>query len=217
MWQGTRFGAPGPFQYVGSWGPRHLDPLEALRWRQIGDSLARHFDLRGLFGVDAMVTSQQVVVLEVNPRWTASVEVLERVTGRNAMRLHADAVLRARLPEDKSEAESAESRSAGKAVVYATEPVVASREFLQWAAEQNRSAIERDSRGLLVADLPREGTSFETGDPVVTVFAETPARGVGERVGLESSLMTMMEQTLRVLRATAPGEPGQPRELPTSP
>ena len=41
--------------------------------------------------MDAIQSGGQVVPLEVNPRYTASVEVIERVSGLQAIALHANA------------------------------------------------------------------------------------------------------------------------------
>ena len=47
--------------------------------------LADRFELSGLFGVDFILDGDQVWTLEVNPRYTASVEIVERATGIHAI------------------------------------------------------------------------------------------------------------------------------------
>ena len=53
--------------------------------------MAEQFELLGLFGIDFMLDGEDVWTLEVNPRYTASVEVVERFTGLSAISLHAEA------------------------------------------------------------------------------------------------------------------------------
>ena len=48
------------------------------QFQRIGQCLANDFSLRGLFGVDAIVNARGVWPVEVNPRYTASIELIER-------------------------------------------------------------------------------------------------------------------------------------------
>src|SRR5262249_36054714 len=64
----------GPFQYCGSIGPLTLDPSMEHAWLRLGNALAAGFQLQGLFGVDCIVRDQIPWPVEVNPRYTASVE-----------------------------------------------------------------------------------------------------------------------------------------------
>ena len=84
------FHAPA-FSYCGSIGPVTPAPRIQARWEEIGRVLAREFGLRGLFGVDATVRDDEVTVIEVNPRYTASVEVLEAALDVAAVALHMSA------------------------------------------------------------------------------------------------------------------------------
>ncbi|HEX8200442.1 MAG TPA: ATP-grasp domain-containing protein, partial [Isosphaeraceae bacterium] len=72
-------GRPGAeFGYRGSLGPYPLSDLERARVAALGDALAAAFGLIGLFGVDLVLRDGFPWPVEVNPRYTASVEVLER-------------------------------------------------------------------------------------------------------------------------------------------
>lgn len=83
-------GARG-FQYSGSLGPLPLDESEQQEWIRIGNCLHGAFGLRGLFGVDAVRTEAGLYVIEVNPRYTASMELIERATNCSLVGLHRDA------------------------------------------------------------------------------------------------------------------------------
>jgi predicted ATP-grasp superfamily ATP-dependent carboligase len=67
---------PG-FQYAGSIGPVQLaDDLQHEVMR-LGQVVAREFELRGWFGIDFILDrAGELWVLEVNPRYTASMELL---------------------------------------------------------------------------------------------------------------------------------------------
>ena len=70
--------APRPFQYAGSIGPLPLSDANDATLRSWGDCLVKKFHLRGIFGVDFMLTPTGCRPIEVNPRYPASTEILER-------------------------------------------------------------------------------------------------------------------------------------------
>src|SRR5262249_719615 len=80
-----------PFHYCGSVGPLTLDRKATDAFCRLGDALVRGFGLRGLFGIDCILRGGLPYPVEVNPRSTASVEVLEHATGVAALALHASA------------------------------------------------------------------------------------------------------------------------------
>jgi predicted ATP-grasp superfamily ATP-dependent carboligase len=156
---------------------------------RIGKTIARWGQLSGIFGVDLIIksvspptdvatslvvskassdssdraTTFQVFVLEVNPRWTASVEILERATGENAFLLHQAAC--AQSPR-RTPFARATSTLHGKLVVYAQEA------FLVSAANSDRWVDRIRGRAWpALADIPRAGESIPAGAPICTVFA----------------------------------------------
>ena len=82
---GCRWAGATGFRYVGSIGPLEIDRGLRRQFQRIGDCLADAFDMCGLFGIDAIVSGTDVWTIEVNPRLTASVEILERATGLAAI------------------------------------------------------------------------------------------------------------------------------------
>ena len=81
-----------PFAYVGSLGPWPIPESTRSEIHAIGATLVKSFQLRGLFGVDLMVRADgRPVPVEVNPRYTASVEVLELASGRSLIAEHQSA------------------------------------------------------------------------------------------------------------------------------
>ena len=149
-----RLNAP-PFQYCGNIGPLPVDSGLTAELSDIGLSLAS-FDLRGLIGVDFLLVDRDVFVLEVNPRYTASVELYERATGRALLAEHIDC-FRTSPTEPRSEAKRGDRTIPGKAILYAA------RDFLV--------RDDHPWRGPRYADIPRVGSAISAGQPVVTVFA----------------------------------------------
>ncbi|MEX0978710.1 MAG: hypothetical protein WDZ48_07655 [Pirellulales bacterium] len=139
----------------------------------IGAALAKDFHLVGLFGVDAVVNSSGVWPVEVNPRYPASVEVLERAAAVSAVALHAAACELDRLPAD---VETPSGPMSGKAILFATSRLEISAAWTETALEA------RHDRRPSMADIPQAGSVIEAGWPLVTVFADA----VDEKTALES-------------------------------
>lgn len=173
------------FQYAGSIGPLDLEPHQQRRIAALGDLLARRFEPRGLFGVDFIITSDDVWTVEVNPRFTASIEVLERTLGFNAISLHVTACEDSRLPEVPI---SPSGKCSGKLILYAERRRRFSADML--------AAISARNRGLTwptVADIPRAGTQLLAGQPVLTVFAEAPDRAA-VKAALQRQIQELRQQ-----------------------
>jgi predicted ATP-grasp superfamily ATP-dependent carboligase len=166
---GQAWAQAGGFRYCGSVGPVRL-PNEAMAsLEEIGQVLARDFHLVGLFGVDAIINAAGVWPLEVNPRYTASVEVLERAGLAGAIGLHAAACDGQRLPEVGP---LAGERVSGKAILFASSPTTVT------TAWSERASQALDPRRRLLADIPAGGTTIEAGWPIVTIFADAAAEAV---------------------------------------
>lgn len=165
---GPAWGGSREFQYVGSVGPVALSPEHARSLTQIGDCLAERFSVRGLFGVDAIVNDEGVWPVEVNPRYTASVEILERALNFAAIRWHVEACRSGELPESGSATAPKDGLDQfAKAIVYATCEFAVDASVKRELCERNGEAQDP-----LVADIPTVGTSVGVGEPIVTVFAK---------------------------------------------
>jgi predicted ATP-grasp superfamily ATP-dependent carboligase len=152
-----------PFQYGGSVGPVVLSSGQLKTIRLLGDVLAAQFPLRGLFGVDLIIRDEEVWAIEVNPRYTASVEVLERSLDFNAIEWHVAACRTGHLPPCPPMCKLI----SGKLVVYAEQ----SFEVTQALTE---SLLGRRGTEIwpLLADIPRPGTLIRARQPLMTVFAQ---------------------------------------------
>lgn len=160
---GQAWTGAGRFRYCGSIGPIALPSTAIDTLARIGDVLAREFDLVGLFGVDAIVNPAGVWPVEVNPRYTSSVEILERAVGLSAIALHADACESQALP---SRVAPATARLSGKAILFA-------EARLEIAAPWSDQALARSTSAAPdVADIPAAGTLIEPGWPVCTVLVD---------------------------------------------
>ncbi len=151
------------FRYCGSLGPVDLPKPVLAGFRRVGQALAAEFGLRGLIGIDAIVNAQGVWPVEINPRYTASLEVLERALQMPVIALHQEACLRDQLPPEASSPERGEI--CGKAIVYADRRV---RVDYDWRHEFDPKP---EACWHPVADIPDPGSIVERGWPIATVLA----------------------------------------------
>ena len=153
-----------PFLYAGSVAPFGITADETVQLQSLGGALAVEFGLLGLFGVDFVRTTSTLWLIEVNPRYTASVEVLERATDTSFVALHAAACEQRCIPVQSA---GRSGPYAGKQIVYAPASGTIPPVFDRLADEFNRPG---QPPGL--ADLPRIGESISSGQPLATVLAE---------------------------------------------
>ncbi len=175
QWTGVSWTGARPFAYCGSLGPLNLHPSLREQLQQIGHGLAAEFALKGLFGVDTILVGRRIFVLEVNPRYTASVEVLEQGLEGSALRAHVEACRTQGLPDSPRRCDS---RWYGKAILFA-------REGLRVPAEFTEFADRWGCRGPWspLADVPATGTEIGPGRPLVTLRATAGTAGaVRERL-----------------------------------
>jgi predicted ATP-grasp superfamily ATP-dependent carboligase len=153
--------------YAGNVGPLLLDPSAQSRWLRLGQTLAARLQLRGLFGVDAIVCDEVPWPVEINPRYTASVEVLERASKNPLLRWHRDCFVSHDSERDtvRIGVVTQESQVCGKAILYARGQVTFPDRG-PWLASLNENLDDRE-----YADIPCAGEVIEQGRPVVTLFA----------------------------------------------
>jgi predicted ATP-grasp superfamily ATP-dependent carboligase len=158
-----------PFAYVGSVGPVEMEEADRAAWQALGLAISAATPLRGMFGVDAVNhTTRGWTMLELNPRWTASVELLEIAHAFNAFHYHQAAcrgmAITSELPEP-----DAPARFAAKRVLYARDRV----EF-DGQMKQQIVSMRHEWQQVTVHDFPREGTTIEAMRPALTLIATAP-------------------------------------------
>jgi predicted ATP-grasp superfamily ATP-dependent carboligase len=142
-------------------------------FERLGNALTAAFSLRGLFGVDCVLNMHDHDLpypVEINPRYTASIEVLElakRIPFVEAHRCVFDA-----SASGSSRRGVRPMGAIGKAILYAKESMVFPREGL-W-----RSALEQPAdlwEVPVFADIPKAGQRIAAGRPVLTFFTRARA------------------------------------------
>ena len=151
-----RMGARG-FRYCGSLlgHPGVLFPDQpqlAGVAERLASAVTEEFGVRGLNGIDFIATGGVPCPIEVNPRYSASMELLERAQALSIFQVHEQAC-RGALPAGCLKSE----RVLGKAVVFA-----------------RKNVVMRDTRAWLddtsLADIPHPGEKIRRAHPICTVF-----------------------------------------------
>ena len=152
-----RMGARG-FRYCGSLlGPAGiLFPGQPKLMQVVGrlaSAVTKEFGVRGLNGIDFIATGSVPWPIEVNPRYSASMELLERSEAMSIFQVHEQACGGV-LPTEHIESQWVH----GKAVVFARKNVVLgdTREWLE---------------DTCLADIPHPREKIRRGHPICTVFA----------------------------------------------
>ncbi len=168
-----------PFAYCGSLGPLEVAASLWQKMTECGRVIGGDFGLRGLFGIDFLLDDAgRAWLTEINPRYTASVEVFEMALGLPLLADHVRAVVnfadenRSRQLTDDSQGRletarrSSGGRMCGKAIVYA--PFTLRAPSL---ADLSRRPEWSATRARL-ADRPCPGTLVPAGAPFCTVLIE---------------------------------------------
>ncbi len=158
------FGSSG-FRYCGS--ILALDRNEAgfaayrtllARATALAEALTLAFGLVGANGIDVIARDDVPHLIEINPRWCSSMELVERAYGVSVFGAHADACASGRLPSFDVVGAAAGGEVLGKAIVFATTRVTVG-DTRQWLGDPD------------VRDVPRPGTRIRAQQPICTVFA----------------------------------------------
>ena len=159
----ANFGAAG-FRYCGSIlappGDRQFADGAAVfeAAGAIARCVSSTFGLAGLNGLDFIARGRAVYPLEVNPRWSSSIEVAERAFAVSFFPVHVAACSDGALPTFDCVTALERSEAVGKAIVYARHA----------ASIGDSSSWMEDSS---VRDVPRSGERFRPGQPICSVFA----------------------------------------------
>ncbi len=140
------------FQYCGSIAPWTLPAAAQQQLEQLGVMLSSQFALTDLFGVDLISDGEKVWTLEVNPRYTAAVEIVERAYGISVF---------------ASPTEQRLNGHVGKVVLFAKTPLVIGKQINETLMQQAGAIAWPE-----IADIPVAGSEIAIGQPVLTLFAE---------------------------------------------
>jgi predicted ATP-grasp superfamily ATP-dependent carboligase len=159
----SNFGARG-YRYCGSILASPDDPqfpdahalFEATH--AVAGCVADEFGLVGLNGLDFIARGRVPYPVEVNPRWSSSIEVAERAFDTAFFAAHVESSAGGALPSFDCARSLKRIGAVGKAIVYA-----------RHAGSVGDTATWLEDPA--VRDVPRSGEIIRVGQPVCSVFA----------------------------------------------
>ncbi|KNZ33054.1 MAG: hypothetical protein AD742_08830 [Methylibium sp. NZG] len=154
-----------PFVYCGAIGPVPLPARAAAEATRAVRRLAAEFDLRGACSLDFMLDGDEVLLLEVNPRPSASMACYAQRLPQGVLAAHVCACLEGGLPPAEPYGLGDPQRHAvhGHHIVFAPHRLVLD------AAAATRLAQQAHAH-----DLPFAAATFDIGEPLCTVSATAP-------------------------------------------
>jgi len=157
------FGASG-YQYCGTILTAAGEDDQVLAdARAVADAVSDEFGLVGVNGIDLIVANGIPYAIEVNPRWCASMELVERAYGLSVFGVHVAACRDGVLPDFKLANVRRSAPATGKAIVFARRDVTIG-DTSTWLPTGEAHTHE-------IRDVPRPGTRIRAGHPICTVFA----------------------------------------------
>jgi hypothetical protein len=156
--------------------------------KRVARRLTRRFGLRGVNGIDFVVSDDSrgwphPFLVEVNPRYTASMELADRAYGLSAFDLHMRS-FEGHLPRFSLREALRDARFHGKGIVYAAKDGTVP-DTANWRHRGRR-------------DIPFSGEKIEAGHPICTVVASGETR--------EMCWQRLVERAEEVQREMGPGE-----------
>lgn len=147
-----------PYVYRGGIGPVVLPPGARLRLEAMLGRLVSGLGLCGLNGIDFILSGDEPLLIELNPRPTATLALFDSAIPGGLMQAHVE-VCRGAAVSGFRVGQLAEVR--GSEVVYARRAGVVDTELGEWMAGQG-----------WCRDVPAAGTRHAFGDPVCSVIAQ---------------------------------------------
>ncbi len=185
MWCGCHWAGAKEHIYCGSWGPEPVPPELAEPLCRLGRLLTRAGGLRGLWGADGLLTSQGFVPVEINPRITASAELVHLARGWPLVSWHLAAFGFGRgseLPSPRILCNAGElwrtepDRTMAKVILYAQVPCrVPERLPEKLLAPGLADAVGLPGQvEVAFRDVPHPGTTLQPGQPMLSVLLAAP-------------------------------------------
>jgi uncharacterized protein len=157
-----------PFAYCGNIGPIPLQNEVVMSLCRSASKLSRDTGLRGLWGIDFILSDGIPFPVEVNPRYTAAIEILELGLGLSCMSLHRDCFEKTSFSTKLIESKDC-SMLVGKAIYYAPHHINIPHSG-PW--DEDLAGAFDPWRVPAYADIPEAGSIIEAGFPVLTLFAK---------------------------------------------
>jgi predicted ATP-grasp superfamily ATP-dependent carboligase len=149
-----------PFGFSGCFTPIVHPAVDTMI--SFAETAAGESGCMGSVGVD-FVLSENIWAIEINPRFQATLDTVERATGCNLFNMHVRA-FSGEIPAQRP----LPRHFAARSILFADKDFVLTKDLARFAPN--------------AADIPWPGTHFEKGNAVVSVFGTGPTRDAAEQM-----------------------------------
>jgi uncharacterized protein len=148
----------GLWRYGGAARPAALSPRIARQMVSAARRVARHFNLKGLASADFVVSGEDALLLEVNPRPGATLDIFD-CGATSLLALHTRAVREGKLPPRAPQFEDAMA----SAIVYAMRGGAVPPDMVwpDWTADRPKSSEWIDKNRPICTVWARSGTAAQ--------------------------------------------------------
>lgn len=197
----VEFGSNG-FTYCGSIVPSPVNEVIGQKIALAGQLFTHSFGLKGIFGVDVIVEQptrdqSRIWVLEINPRITASAELIQRNITANLIALHVDALQDPDFDMAKCELSANIQRAAGKAVLYKRTDQRITRSAWATIYDWKTNSLTASGSPCELLDVPIQDASsanIPKGSPLLTIIASAQTK-----TAVKDNLLRLAAEVYRVL------------------
>ena len=180
-WKSEASCVDGPiYAYQGSYGPISLSSELLAKLQRFATLVKAESGLLGLWQADFLLHDNELTLLEINPRWSASMDLLDVCIGIPLVQIHHACVCD-RIDEERfwhvssqclDQAKNTRNTMLGKLIIYSPKPfVVTSKQSDRLWTQRWSCGMNFAARRFQFADIPNAGTSVSHGDPLLTVMA----------------------------------------------
>lgn len=169
---GPEFGAPLPYLFAGAVS---LCMPSKITIEPIARAIHDEAGMIGLWGFDFLQTDHPTLI-EVNPRWTATMALHERMRENALMPCHVQACLHDEVELSAPFA----SWSSGARIVYASQRFDFTQRIFRNIQDAFSLTDESHLSNPRVADIPMPGTTIESGSPVCTLYVDCQSEACAE-------------------------------------
>ena len=167
-----------PFGFCGSYTPFIHSCSEQMI--QLAEKIALATGCIGIIGIDFIV-GDGIWAIEVNPRFQATLETVERATGINLVQAHIDAcngIISASIPLSPTYQKTCIRR------------ILFANKHMTWPTSSEASSLGTDL--IRFSDIPHPGTTFEPGNAVISMYGTGTDLATAEQ-DLHTSITTVLQ------------------------
>jgi predicted ATP-grasp superfamily ATP-dependent carboligase len=167
------------YVYRGSYGPIALSRNNIDKLQRFATIAGRESGLLGVWQADFLLHENELTLLEINPRWSASMDLLDVGIDMRLVQKHemcargmmTSKSLKQLAMNASSGAMAPQARMMGKLIVYASRPwiVTDAQSDLWWSNRWNMDSSAA-IQSCQFADIPTAGTSISAGGPILTLM-----------------------------------------------